>query len=151
GIKVAVPFKDVASGWKEDRDILILAAREANRRGIPLVALTTNRFLRHRDFHTINNPHVLPTDEDYRQLRRCTEGAMLATISNPDGTNREQAKVLSNVGQEATGRTGGRPGPGYKKKRRLRDLPKAVEMRRQGHSIREIASELKRPPATIQG
>ena len=111
-------ISEVASGWKEDRDALKLAAEYALAKDAVLVAESVTRFTRNKDYNSKTNWKVRPTQADYRRLQRDTHGVKLATLINPDATPAEIRSYETKRGKKLKGNPGGRPkkcSPGYKK------------------------------------
>ena len=66
-IDVVAVFEETASGWNGDRKILMAAARTAKMCGAILVTESTCRFVRNKNYHSIENPDVLPTASEYER------------------------------------------------------------------------------------
>jgi hypothetical protein len=84
GFEIVAVKREIASGWKEDRESLIEAATEAVKLGAILVAASTDPFLRSDDFKSDTAPGALPEEADYQELARATLGVTLATVLSPD-------------------------------------------------------------------
>ena len=135
-------ISEVASGWKEDRDALKLAAEYALAKDAVLVAESVTRFTRNKDYNSKTNWKVRPTQADYRRLQRDTHGVKLATLINPDATPAEIRSYETKRGKKSKGNPGGRPkkcSPGYKKRERQKFLPIVLERYKQNKNIAAIA------------
>ena len=133
---------EVASGWKEDRDALKLAAEYALAKDAVLVAESVTRFIRSRDYNSVTNWNAKPTVADYNRLQLETDGVELATLINPDATPEEIRSYETKRGKKSKGNPGGRPkkrDPGYKKRERQMYLPKVLERYKQNKNIAAIA------------
>ena len=87
-----------------------------------IIATSSDRFLRSRNFNTKTNPEVLPTEAEFVELRKLTRKVPLVTLLHPDMSPRQVRSYVSKWGQKVKGNKGGRPKmnkPGYKKQRRL--------------------------------
>ncbi len=142
GFVVLEIISEVASGWKEDRDALKLAAKYALAKDAVLVAESCTRFTRNKDYNSKTNWKVRPTQADYRRLQRDTHGVKLATLINPDATPAKIRSYETKRGKKSKGNPGGRPkkcSPGYKKRERQMYLPIVLELYRQNKNIAAIA------------
>ncbi|MBL7186678.1 MAG: recombinase family protein [Phycisphaerae bacterium] len=144
GITIVGEYKWVGSGsWKEpgDREA---AADLAIPQGAVLLAESTDRFIRSVYFNTKENPSVQPTDAEYQDLRNATKGVILATVLHPDTHWKEVRSYQTKRGQQTKGNKGGRlkkkPRPGYKKERRLEQLPHVLRLRSKGASWGDISA-----------
>lgn len=118
----------------------------ARRHGAVLLAESESRFVRSRQFHSINNPDAKPSDAEFAELAAVTGGATLAILDPPDA----EASARIRRGMCTRAKRGGRPcSPGEMKARRNREMPIALEMLATC-SLREVAIELDRPKASIQ-
>ncbi len=81
------------------------------------------------------------------------EGVLLATIVHPDASPEVVTSFQSKRGQCGREKFGGHPliPQLSKKDRRLTTKPKALAMRAEGRSIRQISAQLDIPASTIQG
>lgn len=151
GLVVVAVLRYVRSGF--DPCWLVLAARIAKRHGATILAETTCRLVRNQHFHSSVRPNAQPTEEELRNLASWTDGVPLATHLAPDASPYESRSYHRKRGQWAKGRKGGRPRiatPGYKKRRRVELLPRAMELHQEGESLRSIEVELKVPFTTIR-
>jgi len=126
----------------------------AKEHGAKLVAESTSRFIRHPGYHSVQNWTAQARDVDLEDLRWWTKGMTLVTLLNPDASPADERSYQSKRGQRAKGRKGGRPKQneaGYKKQRRISNLPKVYWMNVCGLSIRRIATMLQVPTMTVHG
>ena len=127
----------------------------AKRHNAKIVAITTDRLIRHADFKSKGTEYernARANTEDLDDLKRYADGVELVTLVDPDAPMADCMALHKEIGQQVKGRKGGRPRknpPGYKKERRLRDQPEAVRLRAEGKSIREIAHILGVPVSTV--
>ncbi len=131
GYEIIRTIKDVCSGWQEERDGLLLAAKIAQKNKAVVVAESPTRLIRSRDFNSKTNWKVQPTVAEYRRLQRDTRGVKLATLVNPDATPEEIRSHETRRGKNAKGNPGGRPRkrcPGYKLRIRQEYLPKVLDL-----------------------
>lgn len=138
-----LPIGHVGNG--KDPSWLTPYARIAKEHGAKLLAESTDRFIRSAEYHPHTHPHVRPSKWDFLRLRICTLGVPLVTLIHPDASYREVRRHQTRRGQIAKGKAGGRPVrelAGHKKERRERLLPQALELKRQGTSIKKISKEL---------
>jgi DNA invertase Pin-like site-specific DNA recombinase len=130
---------------------LLPVAALARRLGAILLAESADRYLRSFSYHSSRNPNSQPMLRDFEELRWLLGGVTAATVLHPDGTPRKVRSYQRRRGQRAKGRSCGRPvmrAAGYKKERLLQLRPRAVELRRSGMSIREVAAKLDVPVMT---
>jgi hypothetical protein len=92
-----------------DSSWLANAVAMAKAHGAKLVAESTDRFKRHRDYHSVDYPDLQATEDDLWNLRYMTEGVPLITLLDPDATPGDVRSYQSKRGQAAKGRRGGRP------------------------------------------
>ena len=145
GFDVFDRIKEVSSGWQEDRDGLLLAAKIASENNAVIVAESATRFIRSKDFNSKTNWKVKPTKAEYRRLQRETQGVKLATLVDPDATPQEIRSYETNRGKKAKGNAGGRPrkqaGRGDPERKKMM-LPKVKWMLWLGGSLKEMAEIL---------
>ena len=82
------------------------------------------------------------------------KGRLVATVCPPEASAEEIRSYESKRGQAEKGRKGGRPRktkPGAKKQKRIDNLPKVIELKKQGHSLREIGASLGVAHSSIAG
>ena len=143
-IPVVGCYREVGSGWilNEERDRLLQAVHKAKENvNTGIVATSTDRFLRNRDF-TTDEPDLLPTDVEFGKLKELTCGVPLVTLLHPDTPSRKVRSYQTKWGQSAKKRKGGRPRkkiPGYKKKRRMEKLDRVLRLQRRGRNPSQIA------------
>jgi DNA invertase Pin-like site-specific DNA recombinase len=152
--------REISSGWilNEDRWALMEAVKEAKKliakgREAVIVAPSTDRFLRNRDF-TTKEPDLTPTEAEFQILKELTCNIPLLTLLHPDMPPKEVRSYQTKWGQEAKGNKGGRPEkktPGYKKRRRDRKRGRVIRLYKQGVTISGISRETRVPPGTIYG
>lgn len=150
-IDIVAVFNEVASGGKNDRKWLIAAADTAKKLGVVLLAESTCRFIRNKDYHSSLNPDILPTIDEYEALVSATKGVTLATIMHPNATWKKVKAYHTKRGQRSKNKRGGRPKvnkSGYKKKRRLEELPIVLRLRKKGVSWGKIFALTKIPKTT---
>ena len=152
GFVVLEIISEVASGWKEDRDGLLLAAEYALANNAVLVAESVTRFIRSKDFNNQINWKVPPTVAEYRRLQRDTQGVKLATLVAPDATPEEIRSYETKRGKTGKGKPGGRPkkqaGRGDPERKEMM-LPKVKWMLWLGSSLKEVAEILGVSPTTV--
>ena len=142
GFSVIESFQEVGSGWRRDRDRLLLAAEIARENNAVIVAESVTRFIRSRDFNSKTNWKVKPTVAEYRRFLRETQGVKLATLEAPDATPQEIRSYETKRGKKLKGNPGGRPKkccPGYKKREREQYLPIVLDLYKKGMNIAAIA------------
>ena len=131
-------------GWR--------AAAYAAKHDAVLVFESTDRAIRHPDYHSRANPNAQARDVDLEELRQWTDGVPLFTLLPPNATSGEVRAYQTKRGQATKGRKGGRPRknpPGYKKQRRQKLLRRVLKLRRNGASYRKIARECGVPTTTL--
>ena len=79
----------------------------APRYGAIIVAESTDRYLRHHDYHA--DTTLLPTVGQFEDLKARAQGVTLATVLPPDATKAEVSSHQKKRGQRAKGNKGGRP------------------------------------------
>jgi hypothetical protein len=115
--------------------------------GAKLLAETTPRFVRPPQYDR-DCQDAQAREMDLMFLRYCTEGNTLVSDLHPDAMPAAVRAYERRRGQHAKGNRGGRP---KRLKRRRAELrPRALEMRRQGLSLGQIAAALEVPRATVQ-
>lgn len=140
-IQVVVAFPEVASGWKDDRIILIGAAQFAKSVGAVLVAESACRFIRSRKFHSSRNPNVLPSVSEYEALKEATQDVALYTIMPPNRKWRKVRAYQTRRGKRCKHKPGGRPAKkysGYKKEKRDKLLESVLRLHAKGYTVAEI-------------
>jgi hypothetical protein len=110
--------------------------------GAKLLAETTDRFIRHPDYHSNSNPNAQARNVDLEDLKKWTEGVVLVTDLHPDALPREVRFYQQHRGQVAKHSKGGRPVRREWKKRRMKFIGKAKALRESGLSYRQIAGRL---------
>jgi DNA invertase Pin-like site-specific DNA recombinase len=144
-VLIAGCFYEICSGKKlnEEREGLINAIQKAREYSNAVIVTTSSdRFLRHRDFHSVENPNILPTIEDFEQLKELTGDIPLLTLLNPDMPPQEVRSYQSKWGQRAKGNKGGRPRKkvaGYKKQQRIQKLGRVIRLYKKGKKISVIS------------
>ena len=157
GILVVDCFREVCSGWVTDhhRGVLRLAVRKALQfKNAVILAVSADRFLRNKDFHTKNNRDVLPTIAEFEKLNKLTNGVPLVTYLHPNMPWKKVRGFQSKWGQRAKGNKGGRPRkriPGYKKQRRVQRRDEVLWLHEQGKNLSEIAAKTGIARSTIKG
>jgi len=149
-------FPEIGQGWFEDgelqgdeREMLRQAVKYAKIReknygkgNVVILAESSCRFLRNKNYHRSKNIDLLPTEEEFEKLMEIADGIPLTTILHPDLPPRE-------VRRHQSKNTRNKKAPGYKKKKRLDLLPKASKLFREGMTLREMSRNLKIPLTTI--
>jgi hypothetical protein len=127
------------------------AAKKAKELNAVLLAETTDRFVRHPDFHSSKNADAQAREADIELLAECADGVDLLTDLHPDAPPSEVRSYQRLRGRRATGHTGGRPTEaGYKKRRRQRLKPPAIKMCKDGMSFRKISAVLHVAESTVR-
>lgn len=132
------------------------AAELAKQNNAKIVAVSTDRFIRHENFKTRGTDYELnarANDESLNDLQRAANGVELVTLVHPNSPLGECGGVLKQIGQQHKGRTGGRPKrkiPGYKKQWREQKLVQARRLLRAKLSIRETAECLDIGESTLR-
>jgi len=160
GISIARFYCETCSGkmLNGDRKALLKAVRKAQakiKKGKHAIILATSsdRYLRNKDFHTKDNPDVLPTESEFKKFQKLTCSVPLVTILPPDMLWKKVRGRQSKWGQRVKGNKGGRPilkRPGYKKRLREKELTNVDRLLRQGKNPTEISRKLKIAPSTIR-
>ena len=128
----------------------------AKRHNAKIVAITTDRLIRHADFKSKGTEYernARANTEDLDDLKRYADGVELVTLVDPDAPMADCMALHKEIGQQVKGRKGGRPRknpPGYKKERRLRNQSKVFWMRAVGYPVRQIARILDEPESTVR-
>ena len=145
-IPVVGYYSETSSGWILDYDerlVLANATKKAIKQKAVIVAPSADRFLRNRDFNTKTNSDVLPTKAEYEKLKLLTRNVPLVTLLHPDMLPMRVRSWQTKWGQNIKGNKGGRPKvnkPGYMKQRRLEELPRVLQLRKNGTSWGDIFS-----------
>lgn len=136
------------------------AARMARKLGATkIVAVSTDRFIRHPDFKATGTEYerdARASSDQLEELVLWANGIELVTLIHPDAPLSECMAAHKRHGQKAKGNRGGRPrkrGP-YQPSHRDRcfaGCSKVFWLRGCGYSLREIGTLLGRPHSTIQG
>jgi DNA invertase Pin-like site-specific DNA recombinase len=151
-------YREVSSGWvlNDERWALVNAVKQAKKyRGqkeVVIVTTSSDRFLRNIDFHTKDNPGVLPTEAEFEKFNKLTCGVSCLTYLHPDMPWKKVRSYQSKWGQRIKGNKGGRPKknkPGYKKQRRLEKRPRVLRLHNKGMSLGGIAAETGIPKSTV--
>lgn len=139
---------EVSSGWNMDfdkRPALKQAIEKAQKhiargKNVVIVAASSDRFLRNKDY-TTNQPDLLPTKAEFEELKELTCNIPLATLLNPDMPPKQARGIQSKWGQKAKRNQGGRPrkkAQGYKKQEKLEKLPIVLRLYKKGRKVCEI-------------
>lgn len=120
----------------------------AEQYGAKIVAESTNRLIRHPDYHSKLNYSAQARTIELEDLSYWTRGVELTTVLHPDATPKEERAYQTKRGQRAKNRKGGRRM--RPKKRRESLKPEAIRLRKNGNSIRAIARQINVPKSTIQ-
>lgn len=108
-----------------------------------LIIACPSRAARNVHFDLFRNPNAMPTERQYRRLRKLMDRygvERIVTISDPNNTPDEDEELLAKWGRLYGGRFAGRPVKRLNKKKRL--LRRAVELRKNGNSWRKVAMTL---------
>lgn len=154
GNDVVGQLKEIGPGWDLDRGsrlALEAAVREAKQVNGVIVLESIARLLRHPFYDGERNN--LPTVHQLQQLAVILDGVPLATVVPPEATAAEIKSYETKRGQQAKGRTGGRP-PRKQPKgladRRKRLASVALRLRERNKSWNAIAVEIGVPRSTIR-
>ncbi len=152
--KVVHVVRYVGSGFEPLR--LPLAVRFAKQHSAKIVALSTDRFIRHESFKSTGTKKARTLRVNtggLEILREIAKGVELVTLLDPNATLPECAGLQKKIGQQMKNSKGGRPNkrkPGYKKERRQKNLPIVFQLRTEGLKIRDIARKLIIHESTIR-
>ena len=119
---------------------LARAVAIAERRSAKLLAESTDRFIRHPAYHSVECPNAQPSNCELRDLRDWAEGTELVTMLHPNATLEEVRSYQSKRGQRMKRKKGGRRE--RLKNRRKRLEAKVLELRQSGASFREIEKQI---------
>ena len=108
GIKVVKTVEEVASGKQIDRPKFRRAVKLATKYGAIIVAESNDRFLRSAKYSKTNQD-ATPTEDEFRELMRVTQGVQLATYLDPDLGWKDVRRSQSIRKQEIKGEWVGRP------------------------------------------
>jgi len=150
--KVVEVVHDIGPGW--DLTWLCDAAARAQKHGAILLAETTDRFIRPREYHSAKRPDARPSKVDFKALRNTVAGVRLMTALHPDAPAAEARCYHTKRGQQAKGREGGRPPKklaGHMRARREQLLPLVLELRGRGLGYGRIGWWVDLPRSTVQG
>jgi len=96
-------YREVSSGWildYDERRVLVNATKEAIKQKAVIVAASSDRFLRNRDFNTKTNPDVLPTEAEYERLKKLTCNVPLIILLHPDMRPKKVRSYQTKWGQK---------------------------------------------------
>lgn len=150
-ICIIAEIKDVASGWKEERDGLREAVNIAIENDAMVLTESTDRYIRSPYYHSQYNPLAKPTDAEYKNLIQSFHGVKLTTMLHPDANWKEVRSHQTKRGQYTKKSKGGRPTenkPGYKKQRQLDGLIHVLRLRKEGCSWGDIVKATGIPKTT---
>ncbi|MBB6431536.1 helix-turn-helix domain-containing protein [Algisphaera agarilytica] len=121
------------------REAAILAAEH----GGVVLATGTTRFARAAAWQTGEQDNVRAGQHTIKEVCEAA-GVPLVTVLHPDTPPREEREYHARLGRTAKPPAGRTPNkrPGYKKRRRLKLLPRVLRMRLDGYSNRGIGREL---------
>lgn len=145
GLRVLRCFYEVGSGWRRDREGLQMAATFAAKHNAVLLAESTGRFIRNRNYHSELRPEVCPTDRELEDLRADTQGVPLATALHPDTNWRAVRAYESLRGRNLIPRA-----PGDKVRRRHRLRKEVLKRAFMEYTQREIARLVGIPRSTVR-
>jgi hypothetical protein len=140
GAAVVGVIKHVGSGT--DPCWLAWAAELAKQKGAKLLFESTDRAIRHANYHSIENSDAQARDCELQDLQFWTKGVALVTDLHPDASPAEVRSYQSKRGQRFKGNRGGRPRKRKWKVRRLAWIDLARNMRDDGLSYQQIAESL---------
>jgi hypothetical protein len=145
---------DIATAETSGTDPAWIApvAAKAKAIGATLVFESTDRAIRHPDYHSKKRPNKQARETDLEELAFYTLGVPLVTILHPDVTPTTVRSYQRKRGQQQKGRCGGRPRstkPGDKKRRREELLSTVLEMHEFGSTVTDICRETKLPRMTV--
>ncbi|MHC4115514.1 MAG: recombinase family protein [Planctomycetota bacterium] len=140
-----------------DRQALLQAVRKARAmikegKHAVILATSTDRFLRNIDFHTKDNPDVLPTEAEFEKLKKLTRCAPLASLLHPDRSWKKVRGYQSKWGQQAKGNKGGRSvekRPGWTISRQKKKLPCVRRLLKKGMSVTQISKRVHVARSTV--
>lgn len=159
GYEILMPpnrdFAEIGSGQrthgKLNRPVFADAIKFAKKHGIPLVAESTDRFIRAWDFDK-HNQGAIPTVHEFELLMEAADGVPLYTICHPDADWKTVRAFQTGRGRAAKGRKGGRPPkpqPGDKKRSREALWALVERLTLMGLSSREIGEIVDRHYRTV--
>jgi hypothetical protein len=132
------------------------AADIAKRHNAKIVAVTTDRLIRHPDFKSTGNKfkrNARANTGHLEDLKWSVDGVELVTLADPDAPMADCMALHKKIGRQSKNRKGGRPSknpPGFKKERRLRNQSKVFWMCAVGYPVRQIARILDEPESTVR-
>lgn len=154
GARVVREFSAVASGWDDDWLVVESAAAWARRHGAVLMAESTCRYLRNREYSSTECPWVLPTRDEWEKFLAITRGVKLATLLHPDAHWKDVRSYQSKRGMIEKESKRGRPRkrrPGELSERREALLPEVIKLRCKWLvSYRNIGAALNVPWRTVK-
>lgn len=141
GFLVIAIFQEVVPGWEEVRIGFEKAVLKAKDAGAVIVAESVSRYIRILRYRS--RRFQPPSVFDMRRLMAEADGVPLATLVHPDAPESEERSEQTKRGQAGKGNYGGRPKEQFRKKaKRLKQKPKAIALRREGFSYRQIGRKL---------
>ncbi|MBB03622.1 MAG: hypothetical protein CMJ47_13330 [Planctomyces sp.] len=145
GISVLKRFCECANGngtSAESRPKLARAISFAQETDVPILAASTDRYLRPKDFSKFDQS-APPLKTDFEQLRRFASGAMLLTLLNPDADWREVKSMQRTMSLQCPKPQPKKQAvPRTRKERREMLADEVRYLNRAGLSSREIQDEL---------
>jgi hypothetical protein len=133
---------------------LAAAAVLARRRGARLLAETTDRLIRHPDYHSTLRPKLQAGQAQLERMAECLDGAEVMTLVDPDAPPHDNMSQHRQRGQEQKGHCGGRSlkkeqtagsRPGDGRILRKKWTRTVLSMHRAGAPYREIEAATKIP------
>lgn len=141
----------VESGWNAWS--LCDAVSLAEELGAKVLAESTDRFIRHPDYHSELRPHLQPLEIHFQNNLSFAQGrAILMTVVYPDKSLSKCKGYQIKRGLREKGSKVGRPPktkPLAKKRMRAELAPKARAMHEAGDSVRQIAKALGVSSSTV--
>ncbi|OQA91377.1 MAG: hypothetical protein BWY26_01007 [Elusimicrobia bacterium ADurb.Bin231] len=160
-IPIVSCYYEVSSGWVLDskkrwafKNAVALAKRYIkNGKTAVIVATSSDRFLRNREFNTNTNPDVLPIVAEFEEFGKLIQNMPCATLLHPDMPPNKVRGYQSKWGQRTKKNKGGRPRkkmPGYKKKLRQEKLDTVIQLHNKGKTISVISFRTGVKPNTVK-
>lgn len=139
-------FSEPYTGF--DPSWLYEATRLARAHGATLLARSTDRFVRHGRFKSTDPVRCQRQagQHELEDLESWTHGVRLMTVAHPNATPAEVQALVARIGQQLSGRAGGRPPkspPGARRDLRERLQPVVRQLASEGLSAQKIMERLK--------
>ena len=129
-----------------------LAQRVLNGEADGILIEHQNRLIRSTIFHSVKNPEAEMTDRDAKFIRETTMGIPLYSIIHPCTPPLEVLRLQQNRGRKyAQNKGGGDRKIRRKKRKRIAQIEKAVQMRNNGASWSKVSEILDVKISTVRG